>query len=390
MKTTNKILMAILIIASSLTFSKKAVACIDTTSIITVNCEYDSNFTNIRLRISNMQLFGSPSGAFCTCGISKFTDIFNDILYISFIDDLTGLPLSGFEEWTPNSSTSSAWVQAASGNWDGFLAETIGAGLQTGQNVSLIIRATIPFGFYLSINNLDSSLSLERIGTDEYNINANNLAFSHTNNVGLADNPSSSINYIWKPLSHFSNIDSIYNSFFVCNASFTTAVDSNGAITFLNTSTGTDSSTTYLWDFGDSTSSTLENPSHTYTTGGSYLICLTIFVPSDSCTSVFCDSIFVAGSTSITENNSSISELKTYPNPFNETVFIELTLTKNTNVETYVTDLLGTTVGVINNELMPSGLHKLQWNAHNLANGIYLLNIKTGNDFQVKKLVLNK
>jgi immune inhibitor A len=31
---------------------------------------------------------------------------------------------------------------------------------------------------------------------------------------------------------------------------------------------------TYLWDFGDSSSSTVENPSHTYSTAGTYTITL--------------------------------------------------------------------------------------------------------------------
>lgn len=43
-------------------------------------------------------------------------------------------------------------------------------------------------------------------------------------------------------------------------------------VTFGNTSTN---STSYSWDFGDGASSTLENPSHTYTYGGTFSVTLT-------------------------------------------------------------------------------------------------------------------
>ncbi len=45
----------------------------------------------------------------------------------------------------------------------------------------------------------------------------------------------------------------------------------NGQIDFSNTSTN---ATDYYWDFGDGTTSTTENPSHTYTANGNYLITL--------------------------------------------------------------------------------------------------------------------
>ncbi len=59
-------------------------------------------------------------------------------------------------------------------------------------------------------------------------------------------------------------------------ASFTSTT--NGAsVQFTNTSSN---ATTYLWDFGDGNSSTTENPTHTYTTDGTYTVTLTA---SNSC-----------------------------------------------------------------------------------------------------------
>ncbi len=70
--------------------------------------------------------------------------------------------------------------------------------------------------------------------------------------------------------------DTVYASVPVYNAApaaaFTYALTSFLTITCTNTSTNASS---YLWDFGDGTTSTLANPSHTYAANGSYNICLT-------------------------------------------------------------------------------------------------------------------
>ena len=59
-------------------------------------------------------------------------------------------------------------------------------------------------------------------------------------------------------------------------ADFTASPLSGGAplaVTFTDASTNTP--TSWSWDFGDSTTSTVQNPSHTYTTGGKFTVALT-------------------------------------------------------------------------------------------------------------------
>ncbi|SHL12754.1 gliding motility-associated C-terminal domain-containing protein [Chitinophaga jiangningensis] len=50
---------------------------------------------------------------------------------------------------------------------------------------------------------------------------------------------------------------------------------SNGQFQFTNTSTGISQPLTYLWDFGDGTTSTDVNPQHTYAVAGTYTVTLT-------------------------------------------------------------------------------------------------------------------
>ncbi|HTF04291.1 MAG TPA: PKD domain-containing protein [Bacteroidia bacterium] len=57
-----------------------------------------------------------------------------------------------------------------------------------------------------------------------------------------------------------------------------------------------DTGYTYSWDFGDSQTSQLENPSHTYATGGLHTVCLTITGLSTSTVSMFCDTLYVGTS----------------------------------------------------------------------------------------------
>jgi PKD repeat protein len=76
-----------------------------------------------------------------------------------------------------------------------------------------------------------------------------------------------------------------------CQASFTYYVDTTSPGTlvyFYDQSTPTGNISSWSWNFGDgSPTSNLQNPSHMYTTTGTYTVCLTIET-STSCTSTFC------------------------------------------------------------------------------------------------------
>ena len=75
-----------------------------------------------------------------------------------------------------------------------------------------------------------------------------------------------------------------------CNSNFEHfAIDTS--VTFANLSFGT--FTNFLWNFGDGTQSTLENPVHQYENGGFYNVCLTIFDTISGCQDIFCKNILV-------------------------------------------------------------------------------------------------
>lgn len=81
-----------------------------------------------------------------------------------------------------------------------------------------------------------------------------------------------------------------------CDADFSISI-AGSTVDFSNTSSG--SNLNYYWDFGDGTDSYAINPSHTYTSNGSYYACLTIW-SNDSlstCSDYACQNITIFDST---------------------------------------------------------------------------------------------
>ncbi len=98
--------------------------------------------------------------------------------------------------------------------------------------------------------------------------------------------------------------DVVYDTIYVngglpCQASFVYNVNpstGNRTVTFTDQSAG--GPVSWVWSFGDGTSSTEQNPVHTYTGATvSYNVCLTI-TTSNSCTSTWCQTVLLPDSTS--------------------------------------------------------------------------------------------
>jgi hypothetical protein len=93
------------------------------------------------------------------------------------------------------------------------------------------------------------------------------------------------------------------------SANFSESISGNTA-TFTNSSSSANSTLNYSWDFGDGNTSSIQNPSHTYATNGTYTITL---IASDC---IFSDTItktIQIGTNSMEENTNTNFEF--YPNP---------------------------------------------------------------------------
>ena len=79
-----------------------------------------------------------------------------------------------------------------------------------------------------------------------------------------------------------------------------------------------------------------------------------------------------------------------YPNPFNPTTTINYSLAKEGNVKLTVYESIGSKVATIVNENKPAGNYTVQFNGRNLASGIYLYRLESGNYNATKKFILLK
>ena len=84
------------------------------------------------------------------------------------------------------------------------------------------------------------------------------------------------------------------------------------------------------------------------------------------------------------------SLLQNYPNPFNPVTTIRFEVPLSQKVEIVVFDILGRKVKELYNDIAPAGIIKVEFNAEDLASGMYVYQLKT-KDFSIsKKMVLLK
>ncbi len=79
-----------------------------------------------------------------------------------------------------------------------------------------------------------------------------------------------------------------------------------------------------------------------------------------------------------------------YPNPFNPSTSIKFALPERTHVTLRVYNLLGKEVATLVNGDFSAGRHDVQWNASDVASGVYMYRIQAGNFVETRKLTLIK
>ncbi len=77
-----------------------------------------------------------------------------------------------------------------------------------------------------------------------------------------------------------------------------------------------------------------------------------------------------------------------YPNPFNPGTTIKYSIAKQSNVTLKVYDMLGSEITTLVNEEKPAGVYEINFNASNLASGIYFYKIQAGSFVETKKMIL--
>jgi hypothetical protein len=97
-----------------------------------------------------------------------------------------------------------------------------------------------------------------------------------------------------------------------------------------------------------------------------------------------------------TANNFSLTQ--NYPNPFNPSTTIKFNLLKTSEVTLKIFTILGEEVVTLLSASLPAGSHSVEWDASNLASGVYLYRLQVGDPSQnprpgyveTRKMVLMK
>jgi hypothetical protein len=85
-----------------------------------------------------------------------------------------------------------------------------------------------------------------------------------------------------------------------------------------------------------------------------------------------------------------------FPNPFNPITTIQYQIPaspksspkERTSVTLRIYDILGSEVATLVNEEKEAGYYEVNWNASNLASGVYIYRLQTGSFVSVKKMML--
>jgi PKD repeat protein len=162
-------------------------------------------------------------------------------------------------------------------------------------------------------------------------------------------------------------------------ANFSESISGNTAtFTNLSTSIANTLNLNYSWNFGDGNTSSIANPSHTYTTSGTY----TITLIASNCT--FSNTItktIQIGALSINEN--AVGNFKFYPNPTTNQITLKVDNQLLGSVYT-IYDTVGKSVlnGKINSELNVIDLG-------NLSNGVYIIEVASEGNYFKNKFIKN-
>ena len=92
----------------------------------------------------------------------------------------------------------------------------------------------------------------------------------------------------------------------------------------------------------------------------------------------------------VVNNPASFVVSKAYPNPFNPTTSLDVSLNSDAQVKVEVYNVMGQLVDVIANDMMSQGTHNFTWNASAVPSGAYFIRTQVGSNVENQKITLVK
>ncbi len=141
--------------------------------------------------------------------------------------------------------------------------------------------------------------------------------------------------------------------------------------------------TTWFWNFGDATASTVQNPLKTYTSNGTYNVCLTAsnsFGSDQQCKDVVASGVGI-------EDLTFSANISMFPNPTTGKAMLRFNNNINSDYTVTVYNILGETV--FTTSKMKAGVAQVELNLSHVASGLYMVKIQSSNATAVKQLTVN-
>jgi PKD repeat protein len=142
------------------------------------------------------------------------------------------------------------------------------------------------------------------------------------------------------------------------------------SVSFTDISTG---ATSWAWDFGDQNTSTLQNPSHTYATAGTYNVCLT--ATANGCSNTICHTVTVIA---VGVENGIEFQVSVAPNP--STGIFRLACEEN--LQGMIFDAQGR---MVSEARYDAGVHSIDLTG--VTDGVYLLKLNNESSIHWVKLL---
>ncbi|MCB9448084.1 MAG: PKD domain-containing protein [Flavobacteriales bacterium] len=151
----------------------------------------------------------------------------------------------------------------------------------------------------------------------------------------------------------------------------------------------------WTWDFGDSTTSNVKSPTHTYAAVGDYTVTLTVSgTGGDSTTcdrsytrKIKVDQQCAPRAEGMAAGNSNLSGLTIMPNPANSQASIRFEMSESGQASVKVYDLQGKVLSVIQDGYLQAGQHQMQWNI-DVPPGVYMMVVNTGADIRHQQVIV--
>lgn len=162
-------------------------------------------------------------------------------------------------------------------------------------------------------------------------------------------------------------------------ASGTFVITNGNTVTFTNTSTN---ATSYSWDFGDFSSSSIQNPTHVYADFNTYTV--TLVATNGNCSNT---TTFLLDNLAV-DNLSSDNQISfnLFPNPVSGNGTIELLVKENTTVSLSIVDNSGKLIQELANEALEAGKHSFNIDATTLQNGLYFVVLNNASQNKIYKM----